>query len=75
MRYGINLNLLYGKVRAVGLGADFRVRVVDKGEDLLVRKIPSGAKAPGEWEMVENGEKFTIAFVNIGEDFKIRYAT
>lgn len=70
-----NLAALYGKVRIVTAGEQFRVRVVSAGEDLRVRTVSAGANAVGQWEIVDVGEKFTIRFVTAGEDFTIRFVT
>jgi hypothetical protein len=72
-RSKVELTGLFGKVREVMVGADYRVQVVKTDENLRVRKVQVAANGPGLWEMVNTGEHFTVEFVHVGEDFKIRY--
>jgi len=55
----------------------FRVRVLEDGqgdEDLTVRFVTNKRSTCdcGQWEIVESGEDFTVAFVESGEDFVVR---
>lgn len=64
---------VYGKIRVVSIGEDYKVRVVSIGEDLKVRVVSIGENSVGRWRFVDIGEDFKIRFVDIGEDFKIRF--
>ena len=59
---------LYGKIRVVGIGEDYKVRSVGIGEDLRVRVVDLGANSPGyKVRFVDIGEDITVRFVGIGE--------
>jgi len=64
---------LYGRVKVVSAHADFRVEVVDVGEDLRVRRVNGIASACGEWEFTDGIADFTIEYVTVGSDFRIRF--
>ena len=64
---------LFGKVRIVDVGEDYKVRVVDFAEDLRVLRVSHGAISCGKWEFVDFGGDFKVRFVDVGEDLKIRY--
>ena len=64
---------LYGKIRVVGIGEDYKVRSVGIGEDLRVRVVDLGANSPGLWEFVDIGEDYKVRFVDIGEDITVRF--
>ncbi len=64
---------LYGKVKIVKIGEDFKVREVIIGEDIKVKKVDISPDECGEWKFVEIDEDFKVRFVEIGEDFKIRF--
>ena len=66
---------LYGKVRIVSYGEDFKVLSGSYGEDLRVEPVNAGANACGKWEFVSYGEDFKIRLVTYGEDFIIRFTT
>ena len=63
---------LYGKIRVVEIGEDYKVRVVNIDEDLRVRLTPF-ANRRGQWNFVEISEDYKIRFVDVGEDIKIRF--
>lgn len=66
---------VYGNIRIVPSGEDYKVRAVDRGEleDLRVRFTSEEmADGTGLWNMVQAYEDFTIRFVETGEDFAIR---
>ena len=66
---------IYGKIKIVFGGEDYRVRKVDSGawEDLRVKYVSEEmADRPGRWTVVESNEDFKIRFVEKGEDFIIR---
>ena len=64
---------LFGKVRVVEHGGDVRVKVVSHFPDLKVKVVQWNANKPGEWQMVEHFEDFTIQFVEHFPDVKIKY--
>ena len=64
---------LYGKVKIVEIGEDFKVRIVNISEDLKVEIVNISPYECGKWEFVEISEDFKVRFVEIGEDFKIRF--
>lgn len=68
--------ILYGRIFVVGRGdvSDYRVRMVDHGEDLRVR-VHDFANRPGRWRFVERGDvcDYRIQFVDSGEDIRVRF--
>ena len=68
--------ILYGRIFVVGSGdvSDYRVRMVDHGEDLRVR-VDDFANRPGRWRFVERGDvcDYRIQFVDFGEDIRVRF--
>lgn len=62
---------LYGRIRIVDIGEDYRVRRVDIGEDLLVNLAMDGT-LPGAWKLVAIGEDYRVRFVDIGEDIRVK---
>jgi len=63
---------VYGKIRIVEYGEDFKVQQCKLGEDLCVKLVDSGATRIGLWQIVEYGEDFKIRLVKYNPDFKIR---
>ena len=63
---------VYGKVRFVEYGEDYKVRFVSFGEDLKINYVDLLASSSGQWKVVEYGEDYKIRIVNYGEDFKVR---
>jgi len=66
---------LFGKVRKVTYGEDFKVKAVKSSEDLSVVETEQSPDQCGEWKFVDYGEDFKVRFVEYGEDFSIRYTT
>lgn len=65
---------IYGRVRVVEYGADFKVKIVDRDEYLSVKLVTTESPNDcGYWQMVNSSENFTVQFVEYGEDFTIRY--
>ena len=66
---------LAGRVEIVDNNPDFRVRIVDFNEDLIVIVREYGAffQQCGEWRFVDNNPDFKIEFVDHDPDFKIRF--
>jgi hypothetical protein len=66
---------LYGKVKVVNSGEDFKVRIVENSEDISIISTDKDPSKCGQWKFVEYSEDFKVRFVTNGEDFKIRYTT
>lgn len=64
---------LFGKVRIVEYGEDFKVKAVEYSEDLKIQTTSYLQSDCGKWYFVEYGEDFKIRFVDYSEDFKIKY--
>lgn len=64
---------LYGRIRLVEIGEDYRVRPVEIGEDLRVRIVEIGENSVGRWRFVDIGEDYRVRLVDIGEDLKVRF--
>ena len=67
---------LYGKVKVVNSGADFKVQVVDTWEDLDVKIVTEWADSCGEWKFVDEKSSwydFTIEYVSSYPDFKVKF--
>ena len=52
---------LYGKIKFVEYGEDYKVKFVNYGEDKV-----------GKWKVVEYGEDYKIKIVKYGEDYKVK---
>lgn len=63
---------IYGKIRFVDIGEDYKIRFVPVGEDLRIKYVFAGANSTGEWEIVDIGEDYKVRIVPIGEDIKVR---
>lgn len=63
---------VYGKVRFVDYGEDYKVKYVDYGEDVKIKFVDYGEQEKGRWKEVEYGEDFKIKIVDYGEDFKVK---
>jgi len=63
---------VYGKVKFVDYGEDYKVKFVDYGEDLKIKYVDYGEDKIGKWKAVDYGEKFKIKIVDYGEDFKVK---
>ncbi len=66
---------IYGKIKIVDYGEDYKVKKVDYGEDLKVKWVDYGENSKGKWKEVTYGEDFKIKWVDYGEDFKIKEVT
>lgn len=67
---------LYGKVKVVSSGADFKVQVVDTWEDLDVVVVTEWADSCGKWKFVDEKTSwydFTIEYVSSWPDFKVKF--
>ena len=63
---------VYGKIKFVEFGEDYKVRFVSVGEDVKVKYVTLGADSPGEWQIVQIGEDYKVKVVTVGEDFTVR---
>lgn len=66
---------VYGKVKIVTYGEDYKVKKVSYGEDLKVKWVTYGEDKKGLWKEVTYGEDFNIKWVDYGEDFSIKEVT
>ncbi|MEX1002101.1 MAG: hypothetical protein WDZ35_08295 [Crocinitomicaceae bacterium] len=64
---------VYGKIKIVDYGEDYKVKKVDYGEDVKVKWVDYGEDDQGEWKEVDYGEDFKIKWVDYGEDFKVKF--
>ena len=63
---------VYGKIKFVDYGEDYKVKFVDYGEDLKIKYVDYGEDKQGKWKVVDYGEDFKIKIVDYGEDFKVK---
>ena len=63
---------IYGKIKFVEYGEDYKVRFVDYGANLKVKYVEYGESSKGNWKMVEYGEDYKIKIVSYGEDFTVK---
>jgi len=63
---------VFGKIKFVEYGEDYKVRIVDYGGSLDVKYVEYSADSVGEWQIVDFGEDYKIRIVKYGEDFTIR---
>jgi len=66
---------VYGKIKFVEFGEDYKVKIVSIGEDLKIKYVNTLADSPGEWQVVEFGEDYKVKIVDFGEDFKVKEVT
>jgi len=66
---------IYGKVKFVDYGEDYKIKFVDYGEDLKIKYVDYGEDKVGCWKAVEYGEKFKLKIVDYGEDVKVKEVT
>ena len=64
---------LYGKIRVVTAGEDYKVRIVGAQEDVRVRIVASRPNKVGQWQYVEHGEDYKVCFVEYGGDVWVRF--
>ncbi|MFT4602082.1 MAG: hypothetical protein ACI857_002268 [Arenicella sp.] len=63
---------VYGKIKFVDYGEDYKVKKVDYGEDVKIKWVDYGEDDRGKWKEVDYGEDFKVKWVDYGEDFKIK---
>ena len=66
---------LYGKVKIVDVGADFKVKEVEYIPNLKVLRVEAFPDRCGRWQFVEDNEfsDFTIQFTDGCPDFTIQF--
>jgi len=64
---------VYGKIKIVEFGEDYKVKNVSFGENLKVKYVSFGEDNVGKWKIVEFGEDYKIKFVDFGEDIKVKF--
>jgi SHS2 domain-containing protein len=60
---------VYGKIKFVDYGEDYKVKFVKYGEDLSIKYVNYGEKKGGTWKVVDYGEDYKLKIVKYGEDF------
>lgn len=63
---------VYGKIKFVEYGEDYKIKWVDYGEDLKIKYVDYGEDKEGNWKTVDYGEKYKLKIVDYGEDFKVK---
>lgn len=63
---------VYGKIKFVDYGEDYKVKFVDYGEDLKIKYVEYGEDKEGLWKTVDYGEDYKIKIVDYGEDIKVK---
>jgi len=63
---------VYGKIKFVDYGEDYKVKFVKYGENLKIKYVSYGESQVGNWKVVEWGEKYKIKVVDYGEDFSVK---
>lgn len=63
---------VYGKIKFVDYGEDYKVKRVDYGEDVKIKWVDYGENSKGKWKRVDYGEDFKLKWVDYGEDFKVK---
>ncbi len=63
---------VYGKIKFVDYGENYKVKFVDYGEDLKIKYVDYGEDKEGRWKTVDYGEDYKIKIVDYGEDFKVK---
>ncbi len=63
---------VYGKIKFVDYGEDYKIKWVDYGEDLKIKYVDYGEDKEGNWKTVDYGEKYKLKIVTYGEDIKVK---
>jgi len=64
---------VFGNIKFVDFGEDYRIKFVDIGENLKVKYSKMGfGNGVGNWHIVDFGEDYRIKIVEIGEDFEVK---
>lgn len=63
---------IFGKIKIVSSGEDYKVKKTNSSfADLFIKIVNSRARS-GEWQYVTSGEDYRIKFVTSGEDFSVK---
>jgi hypothetical protein len=62
---------LFGRVKYVAFGAQFKIRLASANAALKVKAVTHPAKTCGEWQFVQANPTFTVQIVKSGEDFTV----
>ena len=63
---------VFGKVKFVEYGEDYKVKFVDYGEDIKFKYVSYGEDKIGKWKAVDYWEDYKLKVVKYGEDFKAK---
>tara|TARA_B100000945_G_C20348920_1_gene581237 strand:+ start:156 stop:1148 length:993 start_codon:yes stop_codon:yes gene_type:complete len=63
---------VYGNIKFVDFGEDYKVRFVTLNEDVSIQYVDLYANSPGKWKVVDFGEDYKIKIVSFGEDFTVQ---
>jgi hypothetical protein len=69
---GQNFCNVYGSIKFVDFGEDYKVKFVDFGEDIKIKYVNFGANKSGQWRIVNFGENYKLKQVAFGEDFRVK---
>lgn len=61
---------IYGRIKFVEFGEDYKVKIVDTGGNLKVKYTTMSTKS-GQWQLVDVNQDFKIKIVDSFEDFSI----
>jgi len=64
---------LWGKVKRVDFNGQIKIKLVRNLADLHVKVVDVMADSCGRWKWVDIGPDFTVEFVDIFEDLRIKY--
>jgi len=62
---------MFGRVKFVSVGAQFKIRLIGNKAALKVKGVTRSAKSCGEWQFVSAAPAFTVEIVRTGEDFTV----
>ena len=63
---------VFGKIKFVEYGEDYKVKFVNYGEDIKFKYVSYGEDKIGKWKAVDYGEDYKLKVVKYGEDFKAK---
>jgi len=64
---------IYGKIKIVDYGEDYKVKKVDYGQDVKIKWVDYGEDKKGRWKEVDYSEDYKIKWVDYGEDFQVKF--
>lgn len=65
-------SFIYGKIKLVSSGEDYKVKIVDWDADLNIEIVSWDEKHKGKWKIVKYSPDYKIKLVKSGQDFSIR---